>query len=416
MDLSVSARAQELLAVVRDFMNERVIPAEPVYTLQRAELAAAGRLHDVPPIMTELIEQARGQELWNLFLPDVSGLTNVDYAVLAEETGRSPILGPAAMNCLSPDSGNMELLHMFGTDEQKSRWLDPLLEGQIRSGFSMTEPDVASSDATNISTTITRDGDDYLVNGRKWWTTGAADPRCRLLIVMGRSNPGAARHQQHSMILVPIDTPGVRVVRVLPVFGFLEQQGHCEISYEDVRVPADSLLGDEGAGFAIAQARLGPGRIHHCMRAIGMAERALELACRRSLSRTVFGGPLSDQGVVRAQIAESRMEIEQARLLVLKTAWLLDQVGVQAARSEIAAIKVVAPRTAVQVIDRSIQIHGGAGFSDDLPLAGIYARARTLRVVDGPDEVHIRTVARTELRRYRETAGASTAGAGQECQ
>jgi acyl-CoA dehydrogenase len=387
-----------------------------VYTLQRAELAAAGRLHDVPPIMTELIEQARGQELWNLFLPDVSGLTNVDYAVLAEETGRSPILGPAAMNCLSPDSGNMELLHMFGTDEQKSRWLDPLLEGQIRSGFSMTEPDVASSDATNISTTITRDGDDYLVNGRKWWTTGAADPRCRLLIVMGRSNPGAARHQQHSMILVPIDTPGVRVVRVLPVFGFLEQQGHCEISYEDVRVPADSLLGDEGAGFAIAQARLGPGRIHHCMRAIGMAERALELACRRSLSRTVFGGPLSDQGVVRAQIAESRMEIEQARLLVLKTAWLLDQVGVQAARSEIAAIKVVAPRTAVQVIDRSIQIHGGAGFSDDLPLAGIYARARTLRVVDGPDEVHIRTVARTELRRYRETAGASTAGAGQECQ
>jgi acyl-CoA dehydrogenase len=387
-----------------------------VYTLQRAELAAAGRLHDVPPIMTELIEQARGQELWNLFLPDVSGLTNVDYAVLAEETGRSPILGPAAMNCLSPDSGNMELLHMFGTDEQKSRWLDPLLEGQIRSGFSMTEPDVASSDATNISTTITRDGDDYLVNGRKWWTTGAADPRCRLLIVMGRSNPGAARHQQHSMILVPIDTPGVRVVRVLPVFGFLEQQGHCEISYEDVRVPADSLLGDEGAGFAIAQARLGPGRIHHCMRAIGMAERALELACRRSLSRTVFGGPLSDQGVVRAQIAESRMEIEQARLLVLKTAWLLDQVGVQAARSEIAAIKVVAPRTAVQVIDRSIQIHGGAGFSDDLPLAGIYARARTLRVVDGPDEVHIRTVARTELRRYRETAGASTAGAGQERQ
>jgi acyl-CoA dehydrogenase len=401
MDLSVSARAQELLAVVRDFMNERVIPAEPVYTLQRAELAAAGRLHDVPPIMTELIEQARGQELWNLFLPDVSGLTNVDYAVLAEETGRSPILGPAAMNCLSPDSGNMELLHMFGTDEQKSRWLDPLLEGQIRSGFSMTEPDVASSDATNISTTITRDGDDYLVNGRKWWTTGAADPRCRLLIVMGRSNPGAARHQQHSMILVPIDTPGVRVVRVLPVFGFLEQQGHCEISYEDVRVPADSLLGDEGAGFAIAQARLGPGRIHHCMRAIGGAERALEMMCRRANERVTFGGPLADKQMVQDFVARSRIEIDAARLLCLHAAWKIDTVGKRAARQEIAEIKVLAAQVYMDVLDRAIQVHGALGVSDDTPLARMWREGRALRLGDGPDEVHKMTIARRELARWR---------------
>lgn len=404
MDFSLSAEASKRLAHVRSFMEDLVYPAEPVYAQQRDELIAAGRTNDVPPIMEELIAAARERGLWNLFLPDESNLRNVDYAVLAEETGRSPFIAPAAMNCLSPDSGNMELLHIFATEEQREQWLEPLLDGTIRSGFSMTEPDVASSDATNISTSIVRDGDDFVINGRKWFTTGAADPRCRLLIVLGRSDPDAATHRQHSMVLVPIDTPGVKVERVLPVFGFRDQQGHCEISYTDVRVPVTNLLGERGHGFAVAQARLGPGRIHHCMRAVGMAERALELACRRALSRSAFGGPLSDQGVIRAQIAESRMEIEQARLLVLRTAWLIDEVGVRSARSEIAAIKVVAPRMAQRVLDRAIQIHGGAGVTDDLPLAEIWSRARTLRIVDGPDEVHIRTVGRQELKRY-ETVG-----------
>jgi acyl-CoA dehydrogenase len=353
-------------------------------------------------VIAELQAEARSRGLWNLFLPDVSGLTNVEYAVLAEEMGRSHVIGPESMNCLSPDTGNMELLHLFGSAGQKKRWLEPLLEGTIRSGFSMTEPDVASSDATNISTTITRDGDDYVINGRKWWTTGGGDPRCAVLIVMGRSDPEAPAHQQHSMILVPIDTPGVQVLRTLPVYGFQEQQGHAEILYTDVRVPKENLIGEQGAGFAIAQGRLGPGRIHHCMRLIGMAERALELACRRVLSRHAFGKRLADQGTVQAQLAESRMEIEQARLLVLKTAWMIDELGVKAARSEISAIKVIAPRMACGVIDRAIQLHGAAGVSDDFPLASIWSRARTLRIADGPDDVHVRKVAQQELRKYRE--------------
>jgi acyl-CoA dehydrogenase len=402
MDFTPSSEAERWSAAIRDFMEELVYPAEPLYHRQRAELAGAGRPNDLPQVMEELTAAARERGLWNLFLPDVSGLTNVDYAILAEETGRSPTIAPQAMNCLSPDSGNMELLHLFGTTEQKRRWLDPLLEGTIRSGFSMTEPGVASSDATNIATRIVREGEELVINGRKWWTTGAADPRCRLLIVMGCSDPDGPPHRRHSMVLVPLDSPGVDVVRTLPVFGFLEQQGHCEISYENVRVPAENLLGELGGGFAVAQARLGPGRIHHCMRAIGMAERALELACRRTLSREAFGGPLSSQGVIQERLAESRIEIEQARLLVLKAAWLIDRVGVREARAEIAAIKVVAPRVATNVIDRAIQLHGGAGFSDDLPLAQIWARARTLHVVDGPDEVHVRTVARRELAAYRD--------------
>jgi acyl-CoA dehydrogenase len=400
MNLGLSAAGEARLVAVREFMDDHVIPAEPEYAHQRAELAARGRPHDPPPVHLELVARARERGLWNLFLPDESGLSNVDYAALAEETGRSHVLGPAVMNCQSPDSGNMELLHRFGTREQKREWLSPLLDGTIRSGFSMTEPEVASSDATNIATRIERDGDTYLINGRKWWTTGAADPRCRVLLVLGRSDPDAEPHRRHSIVLVPIDTPGVELVRVLPVYGFLEQQGHAEVRYTDVRVPVANVLGEEGAGFAVAQARLGPGRIHHCMRAIGMAERALELACRRARERTAFGGPLADQGVVQERIAESRMAIDQARLLVLKTAWRLDQVGVRAARAEIAAIKVIAPRVATEVIDRAVQIHGGAGVSDDLPLALMWSRARTLRIVDGPDEVHVRTVARAELRKH----------------
>jgi acyl-CoA dehydrogenase len=401
VDLSISAAAAGHLEAVREFVDQRVIPAEQPYLRERRQLAAQGEPNAVPEVLEALLAEARRRGLWNLFLPDVSGLSNVDYAVLAEQTGRSPFIGPAAMNCLSPDTGNMELLHMFGTDDQKRRWLDPLLDGRIRSGFSMTEPDVASSDARNISTSIVRDGDEYVINGRKWWTTGAADPRCKLLIVLGLSNPDGEANARHSMVLVPLETPGVKVERALPLYGFQDQQGHCEITYRDVRVPVENILGGEGEGFALAQARLGPGRIHHCMRAIGMAERALELASRRVLSRTAFGGPLSDQGVVRAQLAESRMEIDQARLLVLRTAWLVDQQGVKNARTEIAAIKVVAPRVATNVLDRAIQMHGALGFSDDLPLAHIWARARSLHVVDGPDEVHVRTVARGELDKYR---------------
>jgi acyl-CoA dehydrogenase len=402
VDFALSQKSEDYLKNVRAFMADQVLPAEPVYQRQRQELAAQGQPNGSPPVIAELQAEARSRGLWNLFLPDVSGLTNVEYAVLAEEMGRSHVIGPESMNCLSPDTGNMELLHLFGSAGQKKRWLEPLLEGTIRSGFSMTEPDVASSDATNISTTITRDGDDYVINGRKWWTTGGGDPRCAVLIVMGRSDPEAPAHQQHSMILVPIDTPGVQVLRTLPVYGFQEQQGHAEILYTDVRVPKENLIGEQGAGFAIAQGRLGPGRIHHCMRLIGMAERALELACRRVLSRQAFGKRLADQGTVQAQLAESRMEIEQARLLVLKTAWMIDELGVKAARSEISAIKVIAPRMACGVIDRAIQLHGAAGVSDDFPLASIWSRARTLRIADGPDDVHVRKVAQQELRKYRE--------------
>jgi acyl-CoA dehydrogenase len=401
MELSPSAAAQEHLATLETFMREQVHPAEAVYAEQRR--AAGPDDHTLPPIVEELKVRARALGLWNLFLPDLSGLSNLDYAHLAEVTGRSPYLAPEALNCAAPDTGNMELLHLFGTAEQKERWLEPLLDGAIRSGFCMTEPDVASSDARNIATSIVRDGDHYVINGRKWWTTGAADPRCELLIVMGKTDPAAASHQQQSMILVPTATPGVRIVRALPVFGFQDQHGHCEITFTDVRVPVTNLLAGEGEGFAIAQARLGPGRIHHAMRCIGMAERALAEMTRRALSREAFGGPIAAQGVVQAQLAESRMEIEQARLLVLKTAWLVDKFGAKGARTEVAAIKVIAPRVASAVLDRAIQIHGGAGVTEDLLLSRMWATARILRIADGPDEVHIRTVAQRELARYRPT-------------
>jgi acyl-CoA dehydrogenase len=399
VDLSLSPSAQVLHERLAQFLDEHVYPAEAEYAAYRR--AAGPGDHTVPPVVQRLTQIARSLGLWNLFLPALSGLTNAEYAQLAELAGRSPYLAPQAMNCAAPDTGNMELLHLFGTAEQKERWLAPLLDGRIRSGFSMTEPDVASSDARNISTSIVRDGDHYVINGRKWWTTGAADPRCELLIVMGKTNPGAPAHRQQSMILVPVRTPGVEIVRSLPVFGFHDQNGHCEIIFTDVRVPAASLLGGEGDGFAIAQARLGPGRIHHAMRCIGMAERALELMTRRALDRHAFGGPLSDQGVVRLQIAESRLEIDQARLLVLHTAWLIDSRGAKGAQAEIAAIKVVAPRVAGSVLDRAIQVHGGLGVTDDLLLARMWATARTLRIADGPDEVHIRSIARQELKKYR---------------
>jgi acyl-CoA dehydrogenase len=399
VDLSPSPAAQELCGRLTRFLDEHVYPAEAEYAVYRK--AAGPDDHSLPPVVERLIGVARDQGLWNLFLSDISGLSNVDYAHVAELTGRSPYLAPQAMNCAAPDTGNMELLHLFGSPEQKERWLTPLLQGRIRSGFSMTEPDVASSDARNVRTSITRDGGEYVVNGRKWWTTGAADPRCELLIVMGKTDPGAPAHKQQSMILVPVATPGVRVVRALPVFGFHDQNGHCEITFTDARVPAGNLLGAEGEGFAIAQARLGPGRVHHAMRCIGMAERGLEMMTRRALERHAFGGPLADQGVIRQQIAESRMEIDQARLLVLRTAWLIDNYGAKGARTEIAAIKVVAPRVASAVLDRAIQVHGGLGVTDDVLLGRMWASARTLRIADGPDEVHLRSVARQELDKYR---------------
>ncbi|WP_019634451.1 acyl-CoA dehydrogenase family protein [Actinomadura atramentaria] len=404
MDFAPSERAQEYLERLQTFMTEHVYPAEPVYAAQRRELTAAGRPHELPAIVEELKAEARGRGLWNLFLPHsedpAHGLSVTDYAALAEVTGRSPVIAPEALNCSAPDTGNMEVLDLFGTPEQKERWLKPLLDGEIRSGFAMTEPDVASSDARNISTSIVRDGDHYIVNGRKWWITGTADPRCKVLIVMGKTDPDGHPYRQQSMVLVPVDTPGVEIVRALPVFGYEDQEGHCEIRFTDVRVPVENLIGEEGGGFAIAQARLGPGRIHHCMRAIGMAERALEMMCERALARVAFGKPLAAQGVVRQQIAESRMAIEQARLLTLKTAWLIDNHGVKAARSEVAAIKVIAPRVALQVLDTAIQIHGAGGVSDDFPLAAMWAGARTLRLADGPDEVHVRSVARAELAKY----------------
>jgi acyl-CoA dehydrogenase len=397
MDFGHSERSLALQATLQDFLDSHVYPAEAVYAEQRA---AAGDPHAVPPIVEDLKHAARERGLWNLFLPDVSGLSNTDYAPLAELSGRSVLLAPEAMNCSAPDTGNMEVLHLFGTPEQKQRWLEPLLAGEIRSCFAMTEPDVASSDATNISTSIRRDGDDYVIDGRKWWITGAADPRCAVAVVMGKTDPDGPRHAQQSMVLVPLDTPGVEIVRALPVFGYLDQEGHCEIRFDGVRVPATNLVGQEGGGFAIAQARLGPGRVHHCMRAIGMAERALDLMGQRATSRVAFGRPLAAQGVVREWLALSRMEIEQARLLVLKTAWLLDTVGAKGAQTEIAAIKVVVPRMAQQVLDRAIQLHGGGGVSADFPLAQMWAGIRTLRLADGPDEVHLRTVGRRELGRW----------------
>ncbi len=398
MDFELSHTARALQERLLAFMDERVYPAEAVYEEQ---MTALGDPHGHPQIVEDLKAEARARGLWNLFLPHrtqwTEGLSNLDYAPLAEITGRSIHLAPEALNCSAPDTGNMEVLTMFGTDEQKERWLQPLLEGEIRSAFAMTEPDVASSDATNIELSIRRDGDEYVLNGRKWWISGAASPRCAVFIVMGKTDPEASRHLQQSMILVPRDTPGLTIVRDLPVFGYQDREGHCELRFDDVRVPAENLIANEGSGFAIAQARLGPGRIHHCMRCIGIAERALELMCRRVTTRVAFGRPLSDQGVIREWIADSRMEIEQARLLTLKAAWLMDTVGNKGAAMEISAIKVVVPNMALRVVDRAIQAHGGGGVSDDFPLARMYAGLRTLRFADGPDEVHRRQVARTEL-------------------
>jgi len=402
MEFQPSPRGQEYVDRLQAFMSDFVYPAEPVYAAQRALHLAAGMPHAVPPVIEDLKREARDRGLWNLFLPDshdpAHGLSVLEYAPLAEITGRSIDLAPEATNCAAPDTGNMEILHMFGTPEQKQRWLEPLLRGEIRSAFSMTEPDVASSDARNITASIVRDGDEYVVNGRKWWSTGANDPRCSVLVVMGKTDPHADTYHQQSMVLVPLDTPGVQVVRSTQVFGYHDQHGHAEILFNDVRVPVGNLLGEEGSGFAIAQARLGPGRIHHCMRAIGIAERALDLMCERAVGRTAFGGRLAERGVIRTWIAESRIAVDQARLLTLHAAWMIDTVGAKGARKEIAAIKVVAPRMALDVVDKAIQAFGGAGVSEDTPLAAMWAGLRTLRIADGPDEVHLRDVARLELR------------------
>jgi len=397
MDFAMSAKAADHHKRLTEFMVDHVLPAEKRYDEHRA--AAGPDDFTVPPVVEELKKTARDRGLWNLFLPSVSGLTNLEYAPLAELSGWSTEIAPEALNCAAPDTGNIEVLHMFGTDDQKKRWLDPLLAGEIRSAFSMTEPAVASSDARNIETSIVRDGDDYIINGRKWWTSGANDPRCAVLIVMGRTNPEAASHQQQSMILVPVDTPGVTILRSTSVFGWQDQHGHAEILYDNVRVPASNLLAEEGMGFAIAQARLGPGRIHHCMRAIGVAERALALMTERARTRIAFGRPLAEQGMVQQQIAFSRNEIDQARLLCEKAAWTIDQHGNRAAFALVSQIKAVAPLMSCNVIDRAIQVHGGGGVSDDFPLARMYGWQRAMRIFDGPDEVHLRTVARAELGR-----------------
>ena len=404
MDFTLSAKTSEYAAKLQAFMDKEVFPAEAIYEHQRAELAAAGKPHGLPAVVEELKVKARAQGLWNLFLPHSHdphhGLSVTEYATLAEITGWSPEIAPEAINCAAPDTGNMELLDMFATDEQKKMWLEPLLDGRIRSGFAMTEPDVASSDARNIRTTIATDGNDFVINGTKWWTTGAMDERCQILIVMGKTNPDADDHNQQSMVLVPINTLGVKVVRNLTVFGYVDQHGHAEVSFTNVRVPIANLLGAEGEGFALAQARLGPGRIHHCMRAIGMAERALSLMIKRSIGRETFGKALVQQGVIQDWIAQARIDIEQARLLVLKAAWMIDTVGAKGARKEIAAIKVAVPQMAERIIDHAIQAHGGAGVCQDTPLASMYAGVRTLRIVDGPDEVHIRDIARLETKPY----------------
>ncbi|MFF4599467.1 acyl-CoA dehydrogenase family protein [Amycolatopsis sp. NPDC001319] len=406
MDFAFDARTEELRGQLLEFMDSHVYPAEPVFEEQLAERENPW---SSVPVVEELKAEARKRGLWNFFLPgaDGAGLTNLQYAPLAEITGRSPRLAPTAVNCAAPDTGNMEVLHMFGSEQQKKQWLQPLLDGEICSAFAMTEPDVASSDARNIATSIRRDGDEYVVNGRKWFISGAMNPNCKIMIVMGKTDPDAQPHQQQSMILVPRDAAGVTIKRGMHVFGYTDGDhgGHAEVLFEDVRVPAENLIANEGAGFAIAQARLGPGRIHHCMRAIGMAERALELMCRRTLSRETFGKPIAESGVVQDWIAESRVRIEQQRLLVLKTAWLMDTVGNQGAHTEIQAIKISTPITVEWILDKAVQAHGAGGVSQDFPLAELWAGVRTLRLADGPDEVHKRSLARRELKKYRAEAG-----------
>ncbi len=399
MDFEYSDRVKELQDRISAFMEAHIYPAEPVYAQQVDE----GDRWVHPVIIDELKAKARAEGLWNLFLPESErgfGLTNLEYAPLCEIMGRSPF-APEVFNCSAPDTGNMEVLERYGADEHKKEWLEPLLAGEIRSAFAMTEPMVASSDATNIESSIVRDGDEYVINGRKWWTSGAPDPRCKILIFMGKTDPSADKYRQQSMILVPMDTPGVKVLRALPVFGYDDApHGHAEVLFEDVRVPASNILLGEGRGFEIAQGRLGPGRIHHCMRLVGVAERALEVMCRRAQERVAFGGPLTDQGVVRRQIADSRMEIDQSRLMTLYAAWKMDTVGNKEARKEIAAIKVIAPNMTCLVVDRAIQIHGAAGVSNDFGLAKAYASSRTLRLADGPDEVHANQIGRLELKQY----------------
>jgi acyl-CoA dehydrogenase len=398
MNFEQSARSQNLLERLAAFMEAHVYPNEATFRQQ----VAAGDRWQPTAIVEELKVRARAAGLWNLFLPDSeygAGLTNSEYAPLCEMMGRSPFAAEV-FNCSAPDTGNMEVLVRYGAPEQRRRWLEPLLAGEIRSCFAMTEPDVASSDATNIQASIVRAGDEYVINGRKWWMSGAGDPRCAFAIFMGKTDPAAERHRQQSMILVPMDTPGLTIRRLLPVFGYDDApHGHAEVLFENVRVPASNLLAGEGRGFEIAQGRLGPGRIHHCMRLVGAAERALERMCQRVTSRVAFGKPLAEQGTIRADIAESRLEIEQARLLTLKAAFLMDTVGNKAARGEIAMIKVVVPRMALRVLDRAIQAHGAAGVSDDAGLASVWAHARTIRLADGPDEVHREAIARLELRK-----------------
>ncbi|GAB2934751.1 acyl-CoA dehydrogenase family protein [Nonomuraea fastidiosa] len=399
MDFAFDTVTEDLRERLLRFMDECVYPAEPAFEEQ-----AKTSGWSPPPLIEDLKDEARKRGLWNLFLPGEhgAGLTNLQYAPLAEIMGRSPAIAPVATNCAAPDTGNMEVLAMFGSEWQRKEWLRPLLDGEIRSAFAMTEPDVASSDATNIATSIVRDGDEYVINGRKWFISGAMNPNCKIFIVMGQTNPDAPKHRRQSMILVPRDTPGVHVKRGMHVFGYTDADhgGHAEVVFEDVRVPAANLIGEEGGGFAIAQARLGPGRIHHCMRLIGIAERALEMMCRRALSRTTFGKPVAQQGVVQDWIAESRVKIEQLRLLVLKTAWLMDTVGNQGAHTEIQAIKISTPITVEQILDKAVQVHGAGGVSQDFPLAALWAHARTLRLADGPDEVHKRSLAYRELKRY----------------
>jgi acyl-CoA dehydrogenase len=408
MDFAFDARTEELQARLLDFVETHVYPAEHVFHEQLEALENRWAWTSVP-VLAELRAEAQARGLWNLFLPGSqgAGLTNVQYAPLAEITGKSGHLAPVALNCSAPDTGNMELLATFGTPEQQDRWLKPLLDGSIRSSFAMTEPDVASSDATNIATSIVRDGDEYVINGHKWWITGAMNPQAEILIVMGKTDPSADRHRQQSMILVPRDTPGVSILRGMEIFGYDDHNhgGHAEIEFHDVRVPASNLIGAEGDGFAIAQARLGPGRIHHCMRSVGLAERALELMCARADARVAFGKPLADQGVIRDWIAESRVRIEQLRLLVLKAAWLMDTVGNKAAHTEIQAIKIATPATVEWIIDKAIQVHGAGGLSQDFPLASAFAGIRTLRFADGPDEVHKNSLARAELKRQRARQG-----------